>query len=102
MRRQIEQFQRMSQWHGGTSGGFDAGGGAAPTTTTATPWEEGGDRWRRQRGEVTEEEMIAELVGRDEERGRNCRWDRWLRADNRVALVHVLYFLESSSGWRVE
>jgi len=35
---------------------------------TATPWEEGGDRWRRQRGEVTEEEMIAELVGRDVER----------------------------------
>jgi len=27
MRRQIEQFQRMSQRHGGTSGGFDAGGG---------------------------------------------------------------------------
>ena len=68
MRRQIEQFQRMSQRHGGTSGGFDAGRGGGANDDDGNALGGGGDRWRRQRGEATEEEMIAELVGRDVER----------------------------------
>jgi len=42
MRRQIEQFQRMSQRHGGTSGGFDAGEGRRQRRRRQRPGRNGG------------------------------------------------------------
>ena len=64
----MEQFQRISQRHGGTSGGFNAGGGAARrpaarTATTATPREEG-EVTAGNDSKATEEEIIAEAIVR--------------------------------------
>ena len=63
MRRQMEQFQRMSQQHGGTSGGFNAGGGGGANDNNGSAAGGGGGTAGND-SEATEEEMIAEAIAR--------------------------------------
>ena len=77
MRRQMEQFQRMSQQFGGTSGGFNAGGGGAGgsgTVPAPAPGSGAASNGNNASGgggggggndnEMTEEDMIAEAIRR--------------------------------------
>ena len=73
VRRQMEQFQQMSNQFGGSSGGFNAGGGtatggsggggsASSNANASSP--SNGSTSSGNDNEMTEEEMIAEAIAR--------------------------------------
>ncbi|KAL7535274.1 hypothetical protein ACHAXR_006386 [Thalassiosira sp. AJA248-18] len=79
MRRQMEQFQQMSQQFGGSSGGFNTGGGAGSgmagasaagpgggggQTGTSSNTNNGTGAGGNGDSDMTEEEMIAEAIAR--------------------------------------
>lgn len=69
MRRQMEQFQQMSQRFGGTSGGFGASSVQGATSGQQGPGVGGNTSSNNAAGsgddtQMTEEEMIAEAIAR--------------------------------------